>query len=198
MSLWLSILIVIQRDDKVKVSQKPLPFDLAFVSHPHPTLAHCLPFVSMAWTCIVPKGSKIFQKYRYILLLLLLSSPWLSITWLKLRFDIHHWSISYPWCLQDHMDTVSHFQFGYFDLVNLVWPSQAQILRWWLRKQHGLHLFQTCPVPILRFQFGEFGPSSLDKWLLSLYYWLNDQILLQMVVILVLLEQCSVPGVVQD
>ena len=35
-----------------------------------------------------------------------------------LGFDIHYSSISYPGCLQDHMDTASHLQFGYFDLVN--------------------------------------------------------------------------------
>ena len=40
--------------------------------------------------------------------------------WFKLSFDIHHWSISYPWCLQDHIDVVSHLDFGYVDLVNLV------------------------------------------------------------------------------
>ena len=72
------------------------------------------------------------------------------------------------------------------------WPSQAQFSRQWLKKQHGLYLFQTCSGPILRFQFWGFGPRFPDKWLLSHYYWPNDQILLQMAVCLVLLEQCSV------
>ena len=40
--------------------------------------------------------------------------------WFKLGFDIHHRSISYPGCLQDHSDAVSHLQLGYFDLVNSV------------------------------------------------------------------------------
>ena len=38
--------------------------------------------------------------------------------WFKLGFDVHHWSISYPRCLQDHIDAASHLDFGYFDLVN--------------------------------------------------------------------------------
>ena len=40
--------------------------------------------------------------------------------WSKFGFDTHYWSISYPGCLQDHIDTVSHLQFVYFDLVNPV------------------------------------------------------------------------------
>ena len=35
-------------------------------------------------------------------------------------FDIHHWSISYLGCMHDHIATVSHLQFGYFDLANPV------------------------------------------------------------------------------
>ena len=38
--------------------------------------------------------------------------------WLKLGFAIHHWSISYLGMWQDHTGTVSHLDFGYFDLVN--------------------------------------------------------------------------------
>ena len=144
MSFWLSVLVVIQRDHKVKVSQKSSPFALAFVSHPHPVIAHCLPFVSMAWTSIFPKGSKIFQKHMYILLLLLLLSLWLWITWINLGFDIHHWSISYPWYLHNHMDTVSHFQFGYFDLVNPVDHVNHNSQGSDSKIQHGLYLFQTC------------------------------------------------------
>ena len=38
--------------------------------------------------------------------------------WFKFGFGIHHWSISYLGWLQDHIDAVSHLDFGYFDLVN--------------------------------------------------------------------------------
>ena len=72
MSLWLSVLVVIQRDHKVKVSQKSLPFALAFVFHPHLALAHCLHFVSMAWTSRLLEGSKIFEKHKYILLTIII------------------------------------------------------------------------------------------------------------------------------
>ena len=34
--------------------------------------------------------------------------------------DMHYWSISYLGWLQDHIDTISHLDVGYFDLVNLV------------------------------------------------------------------------------
>ena len=40
--------------------------------------------------------------------------------WLKFGFDIHHWSISYLRWLQDHIGMLSHLDFGYFDLVNLL------------------------------------------------------------------------------
>ena len=120
--------------------------------------------------------------------------------WFKLGSDIHHWSTSYLEMLQDYTSTVSHFDFGYFDLVNSIdlinsvdqvnHSSQGSNSK----KQHDLFLFHTCSGPILQFQFWEFGPGSSDKWLLSLNYWPNDQILFQMVVWLVLLEQSSVPG----
>ena len=74
----------------------------------------------MARTIKFPESSKISQKHRYILLLLLLLL--LSVTMImnncfKLGFDIHYLSISYPRCLQDHIDIVSHLDFRYFDLV---------------------------------------------------------------------------------
>ena len=40
--------------------------------------------------------------------------------WLKLGSDIHHWSMAYLGMLQDHTSTVSHLDFGYFDLVNSI------------------------------------------------------------------------------
>ena len=39
---------------------------------------------------------------------------------LKLGFYIYHQRISYPGFLQDHIDAVSHVDFGYFDMVNPV------------------------------------------------------------------------------
>ena len=114
--------------------------------------------------------------------------------WFNLGFDILHWSISYHGWLQDHIDTVSHLDFGYFDSVNPVDQVNHGSQGSGSKIQHGLYLFQTCPRPILRLQFWEFGLGSPDKWLLSLNYWPNDQILFQMAVWLVLLEQSSVPG----
>ena len=35
-------------------------------------------------------------------------------------FGIHYWSIYYLGWLQDHIYTISHLNFGYFDLVNPV------------------------------------------------------------------------------
>ena len=40
--------------------------------------------------------------------------------WFKLGFEIHYWIIAYLGCLQNHIDTVPHLDFGYFDLVNSV------------------------------------------------------------------------------
>ena len=114
--------------------------------------------------------------------------------WLKLGFDIHHWSISHLGWLQDYIGMLSHLDFGYFDLVNPVdqvthicQSSDSKI-------QHGLYLFETCPWPILQFQIWEFGLGSPKKWLLSLNYWPNDLFLFQKAVWLVLLEHCSVRG----
>ena len=83
----------------------------------------------------------------------------------------------------------------------VVWPSQPN---WQVNHgsqgsdskiQHGLYLFQTCPQPILQFQFWEFGPSSPEKWLLSLSYWPNNHFLFQMAVWLVLLKKTVFQGV---
>ena len=74
------------------------------------------------------------------------------------------------------------------------WPSQARFPRKWLKIQLGLYLFYTCPRSILQFQFWDFDLGSPNKWLLSLNYWPNDQILFQMAVWLVFLEKSSVLG----
>ena len=107
---------------------------------------------------------------------------------LKLGSDIHHWSMAYIGMLQDHIGMLSHLDFGYFERVNLVdrvnhvsQGSDSKI-------QQGLYLFETCLGPILQFQFSEFGPSSLEKRLLSLNYWPDDLFFIQMAVCLVLLE----------
>ena len=130
----------------------------------------------MAWASRFPEDSKIFQKQRYILLLLLLVTMIMN-NWLKLGFDIHYWSMSYLGMWQDHTSTVSHFDFGYFDLVNPVdqvnhisQGSDSKI-------QHGPYLFETCPIPILQFQFWDFGPDSPEKWLLSLNSLVQNEIL---------------------
>ena len=150
MSLWLSVLVVIQRDHKVKVSLKSLPFASAFLVHPHRARAYCLPFVSMAWTSRLPESSKILQNHRYILLLLLLLFVNMIMNnWFKLGFDIHHWSISYPgsyWC------SISPW-FLVLWPSQPSWPSQSWFPRKWLKKKHDLYLFQAFPGPILRFQF---------------------------------------------
>ena len=70
-----------------------------------------------------------------------------------LGFDIHCWSISYLGWLQDHIDTISHLDVGYFDLVNLVDQVNHGSQGNDSKKQHDLYLFQTCPGPILQFQF---------------------------------------------
>ena len=160
--------------------------------HPNPSVAHSLPFVSMEWTSKLPESSKILQKHRYISLLLLFVTMIMN-NWFKFGFDIHHWSISYLGWLQDHIDTISHLDFGYFDLVNPVYQVNHVSQGSDSKKQHDLYLFRTYPGPILYLQFWDFGPGSPNKWLLSLNYWPNDQILFQMAVWLVLLEQSNVP-----
>ena len=45
---------------------------LSLVFHPHPALAHCLNFVSMACTNRLPQCSKLFQRHRYILLTIII------------------------------------------------------------------------------------------------------------------------------
>ena len=144
----------------------------------------------MAWTSILPESSKILQKHRYILLLLLLLFVTMIMNnWFKFAFDIHHWSISYLGWLQDHIGIVSHLDFGYFDLVNPVDQVNHVSQGSDSKIQHGLYLFETCPG-----QFSEFGPASPEKWLLSLNYRPNDLYFIQTAVCLVLLEQSSVPG----
>ena len=81
---------------------------LSLVFHPHPTLAHFLNFVSMACTTNFQKVLIFFKGTGISYSLLLLLSPWLWITWFKLGFDIHHWSISYLGYMQVHIGTVSH------------------------------------------------------------------------------------------
>ena len=39
---------------------------------------------------------------------------------IEVGFYYTPWSSSYLGCMQDHIGTISHLQFGYFDLVNLV------------------------------------------------------------------------------
>ena len=137
-----------------------------------------------------------FQKAQWsfkgtgISYLLLLLSPWFWITWLKLGFDIHHWSISYLRHMQDYWFSISPIVWVLWP-GQPNWPSQTRFPRQWLKKQQCLYLFQTCPGPILRFQFSEFGLRLHIQWLLSLYYWLDYIIT---TVILVLLEHHSVPG----
>ena len=96
------------------------PFTLSLVFHLHLALANYLNFVSMACTRDFQKVLRSFKGTGISYSLLLLLLPWVWITWFKLGFDIHHWSIFYLGYMQDHIGTVSHLQFGYFDLVNPV------------------------------------------------------------------------------
>ena len=75
-----------------------------------------------------------------------------------LGFDIHYWTLSYLGWLQDHIDTVSHLGFGYFDLVNLVDQVNQGSQGSDSKIQHGLYLFEKCAGPILQFQFLNFAP----------------------------------------
>ena len=122
MSLWLCVFVIIRRDHRVKISQKSLPFSLvlAFVFHPHQTIAHCLHFVSMAWTSRLLGSFKILQKHRYILLLLLLLFVAMIMNnSFKFGFDIHYWSISYCGCYR-----IILIQFLTFSLGTLTWSTQ--------------------------------------------------------------------------
>ena len=69
--------------------------------------------------------------------------------WFKFGFDIHHWIISYLGWLHDHINTISHFDFGYFDLVKLVDQVNHVSQGSDSKIQHGPYLFKTCPGPIL-------------------------------------------------
>ena len=75
MSLWLCVFVIIRRDHRIAIGQNSLPFALAFVFHPHPTVAYCLHFVSMAWTSRLQESFEILHKHSYILSLLLFLSP---------------------------------------------------------------------------------------------------------------------------
>ena len=109
-----------------------------------------------------------------------------------LGFDIHYWSISYLGCLQDHMDTVSHLQFGYLDLVKPV----DQVKHDSQGSDSKCNLVYICSrhTQDCGFSFESLSPVLLIS---DYYHFIIGQmikILLQLAVYWVPLEQCSVPG----
>ena len=78
--------------------------------------------------------------------------------------------MAYLGMLQDHTGTVSHLDFGYFDLVKPVDDVNPVSQGSDSKIQHGPYLFETFPGPIPQFQFSNFGLILHDQLLLSLYY----------------------------
>ena len=130
MSLWLCVFVIIRRDHRVKIGQKSLPFALDFVFHPHPAIAHCLRFVSMAWTSRLLGSFKILQKHRYIFYYYYCCQARFPRQWLKKQ----HGQYLFHTCLR----LILRFQFLEFGpgspekwLLSLYnWPNDQFYYRW--------------------------------------------------------------------
>ena len=80
-----------------------------------------------------------------------------------LGLDIHYLSISYLGWLQVYIDTVSHLDFGYFDLVNPVDQVNHASQGSDSKIQHGLYLFQMLPVDVHNVSRESFERLSPDR-----------------------------------
>ena len=121
MSLWLCVFVIIRRDQRVKIGQKSLPFALAFVFYPHPTIAHCLHFVSMAWKSRFLEVSKIVQKHRYIFLTIII----IIVTMIMNNIDLSLVLIyTIGAFLTLDASRIIWIQFFTFSLGNLTWSTQ--------------------------------------------------------------------------
>ena len=119
----------------------------------------------------------ITQRHRYILLIIIIiyychhDSKWHHLSWVLIYILEQFLPLMYAGSAQfNNSLSVWVFWSGHPN-----WPSQTRFPRQWLKIWQCLYLLETCPGPILQFQFSEFGPRFHDQWLLSLYYWSNPK-----------------------